>query len=325
MTETKADTEIVHVVTPADGETKTIDLNAGRRAFLRNVGLGAAGLTVMGAMGAGIRPARAQDEGEGEDNGGDDNIDDVVSDVAILNFALNLEYLEAEFYLRAAFGRGLRDQDTRGLERRGAVSGGSRVNFDTRTIRLYAEEIADDEEKHVQFLRSALGENAVARPQINIQRAFNLASRAAGLGNNFNPYENEVNFLLAAFIFEDVGVTAYRGAAPLIEDPAILSAAAGILGTEAYHAGLVRTILTSLDLFVPANQISNARDSLDGDGSRDAGIGTRGRSNIVPGDANALVYGRTVAQVLDVVYLGEGDRQGGFFPRGINGDFSRLG
>ena len=188
-----------------------------------------------------------------------------ITDADILNFALNLKYLEAEFYLRGAFGRGLADGDVGGNGALGGVLGGRKVSFSGNPFRQYAQEIAHDEENHVKFLRAALAGGAVARPAINLQHAFTTAALAAGLikpGQRFDAFANEKNFFLAAFIFEDVGVTAYKGAAPLIQDKGVLEAAAGILAVESCHAGAIRTLLYGLGLQKEARAISNARDSL---------------------------------------------------------------
>lgn len=91
-----------------------------------------------------------------------------VTDLDIANFALNLEYLEAEFYQRVAFGIGLADADTSGIGTPGAVTGGSKVPFANPLIQAYAEEIADNELAHVRVLRSLLAAKAVARPAIDL-------------------------------------------------------------------------------------------------------------------------------------------------------------
>ncbi len=286
-----------------------------RRNFLRSAGV--AGLGVVGATAlssAGASSALAA--------GGP-------SDGAILNFALNLEYLEAEFYSHAAFGHGLAHQFTTGKGRHGGVTGGRAVNWQTPAIRKYATEIAHDEVSHVKFLRSALGSARVARPEINLKYSFTAAARAAGLigpHQSFDPYANENNFLLAAFLFEDVGVTAYKGAAPLIDNKTYLEAAAGILAVEAYHAGIVRTNLYAKGLNQAVRAISAARDSLDGRSNDDQGIGGHKHANLVPTDGNGIAFSRTPQRVLNIVYLNPNKvNHGGFYPHGVNGTINTSG
>ncbi len=257
------------------------------------------------------------------------------TDADVLNFALNLEYLEAQFYSYAVFGQGLPAGSLTGTGQRGGVVGGKQVPFQDPIVRQYAIEIAQDEINHVNFLRSALGRSAVAQPMVDIssnpQGAFSSAARAAGLigaGQSFDPYMNDENFLLGAFIFEDVGVTAYKGASPLIANKTFLEAAAGLLAVEAYHASIVRTTLygkgmqtPSLKLIEATEAISGARDSVDNVLDDDQGVAPIGNaSNIVPLDANGLAFSRTTGDVLNVVYLNSGAvSQGGFFPNGVNG------
>ena len=152
--------------------SRSAENRADRRAFLRTAGV--AGLGVIGAT-AVAAPAQAHEKKGGGGGGGG------ISDGAILNFALNLEYLEAEFYSRAFYGRGLDDGLTTGKLNRGDVNGGRKVQFKSKLVRGIAEEIANDEIAHVKFLRGALGGAAVARPAIDFTGAFTAAAKAAGL------------------------------------------------------------------------------------------------------------------------------------------------
>jgi hypothetical protein len=287
-----------------------------RRRFLRAAGLTGVGVAGLGVLGAGTAFATDRNS-EGAEQG--------PSDAAVLNFALNLEYLEAEFYLRAVTGEGLSAGQIDGVGKLGGVKGGRKVKFETKLGRQYAEEIAGDERAHVDFLRTALGDAKVARPAIDLDAAFTAAATAAGVikaGQTFDPFADENSFLLGAFIFEDVGVTAYKGASPLVANKTFLEAAAGILAVEAYHAGLVRTVLLSKGLEDPAGKISDARDSLDGKTDLDQGIVTAtGKANIVPTDANGIAFSRTPGQVLNIAYLNPAKvTSGGFFPDGVNGE-----
>jgi Ferritin-like domain len=285
-----------------------------RRRFLRRAGLAGLGVVAAGAMlGAGTGVASAatsKDEDAGE-----------ISDSAILNFALNLEYLEANFYSFAVNGSAIPSSLMGGTGTQGGISGGAQVPFKSKGIQQLAQEIAGDELAHVTFLRSALGSSAVSQPSIDLMKSFTAAAQAAGVvpaGTAFDPFSSEEFFLLGAFIFEDVGVTAYKGAAPLISSKTYLDAAAGILSVEAYHAAAVRTRIYDLGLSSMADKISAARGALD-DG-KDQGVTVNGAENIVPADQNGLAYGRTPGEVLNIVYLTpKVATSGGFYPDGVNG------
>ena len=294
----------------------TSSLGASRRQVIKRLGLGAAGLTGLRFLTSG---ASAQETTSAAAS---------ATDIAVLQFALNLEYLEAEYYTYAVSGHGIAEEGV-GVSGKGnfgptLVKPNPRVPFDNDVIASYAWEIARDERAHVTFIRKtlqSLGVTPVAKPAIDLKDSWNALARAAGISSTFDPFASTINFLLGAFVFEDVGVTAYHGAAPLLSNKAILSAAAGILGTEAYHAGNIRTVLigqNSYDINGAVRKISNLRDALDGAVDDDQGIVLDGRRNLVPTDENGITFARTVRQVLNIVYFAPGAQKGGFFPNGVN-------
>jgi hypothetical protein len=246
------------------------------------------------------------------------------SDADILNFALNLEYLEANFYYLAAFGTTIDKANAAStaagaplitlsgtVGTAGTVSGGSKVPFTTTVVGSYATETAAEEGKHVQLLLTALGSSAVAQPAINLGTSFQMLAAAANnltpagnIPSTFSPYASDDTFLVGAYVFEDVGVTAYHGAASLITTSSNLVTAAGILAVEAYHAGLIRTTINYLDptgsagLVGYTTSISNLR----------AALAQAGLLGVAPGpvqfDSNPDDYG--LAQFTTPVGLGGG-------------------
>ncbi|RZM04705.1 MAG: ferritin-like domain-containing protein [Sphingomonas sp.] len=274
-------------------------------------------------------------------------------DIAVLSFALQLEYLEANYYSYATTGAGIAAGLQTGVGTQGAVITGSgagaakAVAFTDQVVAQYAREIAADEIAHVTFLRTALAGSAPAQPALNLSGsasvavasgtavgAFTAAARAAGVigaTDIFDPYLNDENFLIGSYLLTDVGVSAYRGSARLISNKTFLEAAAGILSTEAYHDGTIRSELWRRGLTVPSiytriQAISDSRDGLDGTTDTDQGIGTAAAANIVPTDGNGLVLGRTAPQVLNVVYQNRAAvTSGGFFPSGVNGSIVTSG
>lgn len=287
----------------------TTEAQFDRRALF---GAGAAGAALAGAALAvgSSKPARAAE------------IEVDSTDRDILNFALNLEYLEAEFYLRGVTGQGL-DQAMGAGSLGGDVTGGRAVNFSDPTHRAFLQNVAQNELEHVRFLRTTLDGKAIPRPRIDFTAGFQALARAANLGANFDPFADEQSFFLAAYVFEDVGVTAYKGAAPLIQNKTILQAAATIYATEAYHAGMIRTVIYKMGDMArqTSESISAVRDRLSGSEDHDHGVAYQGRANIIPANENGIAYSRTPQHVLNIVYANPaaGVMQGGFFPEGANG------
>ncbi len=306
-----------------------VDKALSRRSFMAGAGTAAAASLLAGCGGSStpatvtpITPVTA-----------------AVTDADILTFALNLEYLEAEYYLYAATGAGLSATDAGSGAGTTIVPSSTKVPFATSYLQKYANEIAQDELNHVRFLRSALsaaGATVQPRPAIDLTFFAGLAT-AAGITGTFNPFADENSFLVGAFVFEDVGVTAYLGAAPLITNKsAYLGAAAGIFGTEAYHAAEIRTILAGqaasstasaaqTAALANANLVSALRGKISAaSGNMLAAETTVTTSSIVASDTtNAIAFARTTDQVLHIVYggaAGVGVAKGGFFPAGLNGN-----
>ena len=164
---------------------------ANRRNFLKGAGMtgiGLAGAAMIGSkLGMNEQKVAAASYSDGD----------------ILNFALNLEYLEAEFYTMATFGTTLvklgiisKDDET------GPTTGGNKVpDFSSKPEANMATALRVTEIAHVVLLREALGSAAAKKPAINLD----------ALGYGFSSVNS---FLKLARQFEDVGVSAYLGAAP---------------------------------------------------------------------------------------------------------------
>ena len=271
-------------------------------------------------------------------------------DEAILNFALQTEYLGAAYYSYAASGQSsaANGAGISGIGTQGTVltKANPMVPFSNPLIQQFANELAVDELGHVNFLRAGLasaGFAVTAQPQIDLLNSFNSIATNAGLtGGTLDPFSSDVNFLIGAFILDDTDVTAYTGSATLITNPGFLAAAAGILSVEAYHAGLIRTNLFLLsqqadstktfgvDIVTTIQKIADLKNNLSGGtttsygarilGATSAqGIVMDGSSNISAADANSVAFERNTREILNILYGAQGATSGGFFPNGLNG------
>lgn len=268
-----------------------------RRKLITGLGVAAGAATMLGATGcSNAGPALvATPAGAGP------------SVLDVLNFALNLEYLEATFYSVVVTGTGLTAADMG--TGAGTASGGAQVVFTNSFVGNIAANLMQEEMEHVELLRAtittAFGSTPVPMPTLNLQPTSAYA------------VTDDASFLAVARQLEAVGVSAYIGGAQyLVSSIPALNYAAQILDLEAQHEGALRAACIQLGVTSPA------ADTLDMPPTASQIFNTSTTTGLNPV--------RTVSQVLNIVYgnssaitspssIATGLAKGGFFPNGLNG------
>ena len=164
---------------------------ATRADFFKKAALGGGGLMAGGVLFAGLpalalgAPSKAQD-------------------VAILNYALTLEFLETAFYKEARAKAGL-----------------------TGETAQFAKVVYGHETAHVAAIKKVLGSKAVKSP------AFDFGATTG----------SQKTFQTTSLAVEDLGVSAYAGQGPRLKQSAVIEAALAIHSVEARHAAWMRNIV----------------------------------------------------------------------------------
>jgi hypothetical protein len=190
-----------------------------RRSFLRYTG---AGMAATGLLLAGC---------DDDSDSGSNRLDVGSGDTGILNYAYALEQLEAAFYTAVKGGDYYKGLPANSAEKQ------------------ILDDISAHEQVHANFLKAALGTNAIKALDADFG-SINMNDKAA--------------VLLAAQTFEDLGVAAYNGAGRFITQAANLALAGKIVSVEARHAALIRDLRSYnkfvdsdvVDLFTPTGSAS---------------------------------------------------------------------
>ncbi|PIN23255.1 hypothetical protein CDL12_04021 [Handroanthus impetiginosus] len=265
------------------------------------------------------------------------------SDVDLLEFPLNLEYLEAEFFSWGALGRGL-DAFAPELTKGGPPPLGARMAKLSPLIKDIIAQFAFQEFGHLRAIQKTVP--GFPRPLLNISAASfaNIMNNAfeKPLVPPFDPYANDINYLLASYVIPYVGLTGYVGANPELLSPTARRLVAGLLGVESgqdavlrallYERALVKVFPYDITVAEFTDKISSLRNKLGMDGIKDEGLivepalGAEGRisGNVLVGDQYSLSFGRTPEEILRIVYgSGRESVPGGFYPRGADGKIAK--
>ncbi|KAL4295232.1 hypothetical protein GQ457_12G005210 [Hibiscus cannabinus] len=265
------------------------------------------------------------------------------SDLDLLEFPLNLEYLEAEFFLFGALGYGLDKVEPSLAEGGPSPIGGKKANLDTVTGDIILQ-FAYQEVGHLKAIKKTV--KGFPRPQLDLSASLfaKVIDKAFGkpLNPPFDPYANSINFLIASYLIPYVGLTGYVGANPKLQGAISKRLVAGLLGVESGQDAVIRALLyehatenvSPYQIVVAefTNRISDLRNKLGHTDSKDEGLivpvdfGAEGKvvGNVLAGDEFSVAFDRTPEEILRIVYgTGNESIPGGFFPKGANGNIAK--
>ncbi|KMT16313.1 hypothetical protein BVRB_3g054610 [Beta vulgaris subsp. vulgaris] len=264
-------------------------------------------------------------------------------DQDLLEFPLNLEYLEAEFFLWGSTGSGL-DRIAPNLAQGGPSPIGVRKALLDPFTNDVIYQFALQEVGHLRAIKQTV--KGFPRPSLNLSSSvfadvMNSAFERP-LYPPFDPYISPLNYLLASYLIPYVGLTGYVGANAKLTSSDAKSLVAALLAVESGQDAVIRTMLYQRRLqWVPpyritvqefTNRISELRNKLGNTGSKDEGLfveparGAEGKvsGNILAGDKNSIGYPRTPEEILRIVYSsGDEKKVGGFYPKGADGSIAQ--
>ena len=202
-----------------------------RRAFMGDAAKVGAGATALSALGAGTAAANEGDSDGGSSGSGP-------SDVDILNYALTLEHLEAAYY-----DQFLAEHTEEEVERSAVANYFARPTLQYSTYQQI-QDVRDHEQAHVEALTQTIND---------------LGGTPVEAAEYEFPYSSMEEFVALSDRIEAVGVSAYAGAAPMIDNEEVLKAALSIHSVEAEH----QTYFQLLNLQRPAPEAFNEARSMD--------------------------------------------------------------
>ncbi|KAK9104009.1 hypothetical protein Scep_020853 [Stephania cephalantha] len=263
----------------------------------------------------------------------------------LLQFAMNLEFLEAEFFLHGAFGEGL---DTFAPE----LTGGGPPPIGVQRAPLHwlvrdvIVQFGFQEVGHLRAIQQSV--DPIPRPMmdLSVTHFAKLMDMVIGtpLDPPFDPYRNDINFLLGSYILPYIALTGYVGSNQYLNGTNTKRLLAGLLAVESGQDAVIRAMLYEralqhvhpypLNVAEFTQKISTFRDQLSLSLiDKDDGVVTQkpernqgtSQGNIINGDWNSIAFSRTPQEILRIVYeTGSETSPGGFFPFGANGNIARA-
>ena len=246
--------------------------------------------------------------------------------IDMLNFALNVKYLQATFYSFIAKGTDLTGSavTNSGVVTNPLTAALTFTGVNAQQITDMVNEIYYDEKNHVSTLISLLGSSVVFRPAINLAAYATITA---------------TNALSIARMLEDVAVTALAGASASLSTSDV-TLVGQILGADSFHSGALRLVsiqnpgiavyakADSLD--VPPVDLGTAALEAAGPTATGGFFATAGATTFTSTNPQGFAFARTTSQVFSIAYAtggvlaASGTTSGGFFPSGVNGNIKSV-